>query len=85
MTDPLSILFHYIEELPPSTDAQKIIDNSDVYYQRLCQLTTFDEADDIWNAAMKAGIAACSSDFHRGVIMGIKLWEQTHPSSAGTL
>ena len=78
MTDILYILSEYAETLPPSPEAQNFIKAQYHYFDRLCELTSFDEADDIWNAAKSAGMAACSSDFAHGFQMGVLLWEQTH-------
>ena len=78
MIDILSILSEYADTLPPVPAADDFITEQYRYFDRLCELTTFDEADDIWNAAKAIGIAACSSDFARGFQMGVLLWEQTH-------
>ena len=80
MFDVISILAQTAQALPPTPEAQEIIDRGDPYFKRLCELTDFSEADAIWNTAVNAGIAACSRDFHLGFQMGIALWEQTHPA-----
>lgn len=80
MFDVISILAQTAQALPPTPEAQAIIDRGDPYFKRLCELTDFSEADAIWNTAVNAGIAACSRDFHLGFQMGIALWEQTHPA-----
>ena len=78
MVDVLSILSEYAETIAPLPEAEDFIREQHHYFNRLCELTSFDEADDIWNAAKNAGMAACSSDFAHGFKMGILLWEQTH-------
>ena len=78
MMDILSILSEYAETFPTSSVTKAFMDKQYRYFDRLCELTSFDEADDIWNAAKNAGMAACSSDFARGFQMGVLLWEQIH-------
>jgi len=66
MMDVLSILSEYVEQLPPSAEMKVVSQQSGPFYQRLCQLTGEQEADDIWFAALDVGGAKSSAAFRHG-------------------
>lgn len=73
MIDILSILFNHVEELPPTPEMKAISQRSEPFYERLCQLTDPQEADNIWCAALDVGCAESSVFFRRGFAMGVEL------------
>lgn len=78
MNDILSILQYYAEELPPGKEARAVSQKNEPYFRRLCTLTSVEEADNLWSAALETGAAECSADFRRGFAMGVRLWEEVH-------
>lgn len=76
MTDALSTLSEYVEQLPPTAEMKAASQKADPFHQRLCQLTGEQEADDIWFAALNVSGAESSAAFRRGFAMGFQLSEE---------
>lgn len=78
MPDMLSILYESAMDLPSTPEAKEAARRAKPFHSRLCELTSEQEADEIWFAAIGEGAAESAAAYRRGFAAGVRLWEQAH-------
>ncbi len=76
MEDILSILYKAVSEMPRTERTTAAIWEADPMHEKLRHLTSDEEADKIWFAAMDVGTAESEDCFRRGFLMGFQLREE---------